>query len=368
MADIFSGYQLEYTVGERYIMREDRYGIAYGYEIDSFGEDRFNIYIYTGEERGRQLSYSPEWKKRIDANDAERLAVMAAALCDIYGEIENKEQIVSDFVSFATKNRDKFESEEWNAKYGQLYFYAYLVENKEGTGLLFHDFSIRDAQRKKFDDDAEKREAQAYIESNPYKYTDKKLKHPQPMSAKEVKKIFDNSTLDYQITSTEDFYGYDIHGSKTVGYAFKAGDRTEDCGLIATNYNLSGRRVILELTYLYDAAIDVILQDDYIIEAAKIVCQVYGDVKDEKGLLEKVRQKVEQENADYKKYNSSTWYVENKGMYLVAEHGKFKTKDSRTACIRLWLFTKDSLQAELYPYRKNDDWQGQLYREIIGNS
>ena len=159
---------------------------------------------------------------------------------------------------------------------------------------------------------------------------------------------------------------HEIHGSKTVSYRFSAGDSKEDCGGVSTNYNLSGKRVVLEINYMYEDAIEVMLKNDFITEATKIVCRVYDDVKDEKGLLEKVQHKIRDENADHKRFNSSTWYVENKGMYLVAEHGLFKPKDIRTTCTRVWLFTKDSLRAEFYSYREDEGWQGQLYRELFG--
>ena len=372
--DIFQNYQLNYVLSDKYIMRGEEGVESYGYSINSPNSDEKgyygSIYIYTGEETGRKIGYSSNWDREISGIDFDNLKKIAMAVCDIYGEIENKDRIVNDFIAFATSLEKKTEirSEEWEAVYGQLYFNAYLTVNKDGVTRSLNSFSIRNEQRKEFDDGAEAREAQRYIESNPYKFTDKKIKHPRPITAEKIKKIFDASPLDFKITTTEDMAGYEFHGSKTVTYMFKAGDRTEECGGISTNYNLSGKRVVLELTYLYDDAIEIITRDDYITEATKIVCQVYGKVKDEDRLLEKVQQKIEQENADYKKLNSSTWYVENKGMYVVAEHGRFKMNDIRTACTRLWLFTKDSLQAEFYQYRDDDGWQGQIYRDVIGNT
>ncbi len=370
--DIFCNYRLDYVMGDRYTMSAEEGVAAYGYSINSTDNDEKgyygNIYIYTGEESGRKIEYSSNWDREISATDYESLSKIAMAVCDMYGEIENKEKIVNDFISFAESMAEKQdgESKEWKAEYGQLYFTAYLTINNDGCTRNLNSFSIRDKQRKEFDDGANDREAQRYIESNPYKFTDKKMKYPKPITAENMKKIFDSSTLDFHIINTEDVEGYETHGSKTVSYQFRAGDKQESCGDISTNYNLSGKRVVLEMTYMYEDAIEVMTQDDFISEAAKIVCQVYGNVKGEDGLLEKVGQKVRQENADYKKFNSDTWYVENKGMYLVAEHGRFRVKDTRTACLRVWLFTKDSLRAELYSYREEPGWEGELYREVFG--
>ncbi len=371
---VFQNYELDYILADRYTMNAEQGVEAYGYSINSPDNSEKgyygNIYLYTGEKSGRRIEYSSNWDRKILATDVETLNKIVMAVCDIYGEIENKEKIVNDFISFAakTEKKDKLESEEWQAVYGQLYFNAYITANKDGTERTLNSFSIRNKQRKEFDDGAKEREAQRYIESNPYKFTDKKTKYPRPVTAKKMKEIFDTSPLDFTLAATEDTAGYEIHGSKTVAYMFRAGESTEDCGCVSTNYNVSGKRVILEMTYMYEDAVEVMTQNDFIIEAAKIVCRVYGDVKDEEGLIEKAEQKVRQENADCNRFNSSTWYVENKGMYLVAEHGRFRPEDARTACIRLWLFTKDSLRAEFYPYRENDGWEGQLYREIIGNS
>ena len=370
--DVFYSHQLSYIMGDRYTLTGEEGVESYGYSINSpnNNEEGYygNIYLYTGEVSGRKIEYNSNWDRKISATDFDNLTKMAMALCDLYGEIENKERIVNDFISFADsieKKKDG-ESKEWEAEYGRLYFKAYLTVNKDGVTRSLNSFSIRNEQRKEFDDGAKAREAQRYIESNPYRFTDKKLRHPKSISAEKMKKILDSSTLDFHLMNTEDVEGYEIHGSKTVSYRFSAGDSKEDCGGVSTNYNLSGKRVVLEINYMYEDAIEVMLKNDFITEATKIVCRVYDDVKDEKGLLEKVQHKIRDENADHKKFNSSTWYVENKGMYLVAEHGLFKPKDIRTTCTRVWLFTKDSLRAEFYSYREDEGWQGQLYRELFG--
>ncbi|MBQ7903972.1 MAG: hypothetical protein IJ362_09595 [Oscillospiraceae bacterium] len=373
VTEIFQSYNLPYVCTTKGINGFFEYCDCYDYSIDNpdvknhFGYYG-NVQMYDDEKCGRKVLYYINSDREIPVEDTDRLRAVASAVCDMYGDMENKSEIIDDFIAFMESGKcrenPKGKDSVWEFQSGDLYFETGFHWKPDGSARTLTEFTIYDKTRKKFDDAAPERELRKAIERNPYKYTDKKQNFPKEPSADKVNGFLEDSGL---ALTARDYSEMELYGTKNVIYNLTNKDG-KGLGRLSLEYNKSGTEVSIGINPMGDEAIGLLMEDDYVINAAKVLCQVYGRVKDADGLIEKVEQKIAEEHSDYKKHNSESWYIENKGMYIVAYYDWFRLNDKSTVCNTLYLYSKDTLKAALYTAKDTDSWEGQLYREIFGNN
>ena len=347
----------------------DKTGYTYSYTIDNFDEN----YEYEGEPSVYgilQLEWDGEDGKCVnmicmedesefaDISNYDNIRKSVYVACDVYGGIENKQQIADDFIS-AIKDGAMFEEAlpQWDAEYNGVYVHGEFLPSVDDAPVTFREFEIYDQTRKQWYDGRYERAIQIIVDMNPYMYTLEEINHPAGLTKEQANNIISDNQWNFVVSEV-------IDEAQTAGVKrhlyYLTADTGEQVGTVGIIYNKSGK--LTGFSYNISNT-DAYLSSAGVEFAVKAACDFYGGVEDIDGLADKVITALANKTFEYNQYGDPHCLIEHNGMYCLLNFGAKTPKVYEFTGLNL--YDKDSLQAGIYTAIKNDDWYKKIYTELF---
>ena len=278
--------------------------------------------------------------------------------CDVYGGIENKQQIADDFIA-AIKDGVMFEEvlPQWDAEYNGVYVRGEFLPSVDDEPVTFREFEIYDQKRKEWYDGRYERAIQIIVNMNPYMYTLEEINHPAGLTKEQANNIISDNQWNFVVSEV-------IDEAQTAGVKrhlyYLTADTGEQVGTVGIIYNKAGKST----GFSYNISnTDAYLSSAGIEFAVKAVCDFYGGVEDTDGLADKVITALANKTFEYNQYGDPHCIIEHNGLYCLLNFGAKTPKVYEFTGLNL--YDKDSLQAGIYTVTKTDDWYEKIYTEIF---
>ena len=179
----------------------DKTGHTYSYTIDNFDENyecegEPSVYgilqlEWDGEDgKSVKLVCMEDESEFADISNYDNIRKSVYVACDVYGGINNKEQIADDFIA-AIKDGTLFEQDFpcWDAEYNGIYVQGEFMPKINDEPVTFREFEVYDQTRKDWYDSRFERALQMFVDMNPYMYTLEKLDHPDALTKEQANNI-----------------------------------------------------------------------------------------------------------------------------------------------------------------------------------
>ena len=347
----------------------DKTGHTYSYTIDNFDENyecegEPSIYgilqlEWDGEDgKSVKLVCMEDESEFADISNYDNIRKSVYVACDVYGGINNKEQIADDFIA-AIKDGTLFEQDFpcWDAEYNGIYVQGEFMPKINDEPITFREFEVYDQTRKDWYDSRFERALQMFVDMNPYMYTLEKLDHPDALTKEQANNIVLNNQWDFAVSDV-------IDEEQTAGVErhlyYLTADNGTQVGTAGIIYNKSGKST----NFSYNISNTDVYQSDAGIEfAVRTVCDFYGGVEDVDGFVEKVSIALTDKAFEYNQYGDPHCIIEHNGVYGLLIFGAKTPKVYEFTGLNL--YNKSSLQAGIYSMTKTDDWYKKIYTELF---